>query len=105
MRRRDQKRGDRGSLGHGGLHSSVYKRFAAVAIGDPLLPDSNHGPLADEAQSKQVQAYIESGKKSGKMSLGAETIDQDNGFFVRSTVFLETQEDASDERGDIWTCG
>ncbi|KAJ5680118.1 hypothetical protein N7536_011257 [Penicillium majusculum] len=102
MRRRGQKRGDRGSLGHGGLHSSVYKRFAAVAIGDPLLPDSNHGPLADEAQFKQVQAYIESGKKSGKMSLGAETIDQDNGFFVRSTVFLETQEDAKVMKEEIF---
>ncbi|KAK4869193.1 hypothetical protein LT330_006193 [Penicillium expansum] len=77
-------------------------RFAAVAIGDPLLPDSNHGPLADEAQFRQVHAYIESGKESGKMSLGAETIDHDTGFFVRPTVFLETQEDAKVMKEEIF---
>lgn len=36
------------------------------------------------------------------MSLGAETIDQDNGFFVRSTVFLETQEDAKVMKEEIF---
>ncbi|KAJ5520857.1 Aldehyde dehydrogenase N-terminal [Penicillium fimorum] len=77
------------------------KRFAAVAIGDPLLPESNHGPQADEAQFKQAQAYIESGKKAGKMSLGAETIDQ-HGFFIRPTVFLDTQEDAQVMKEEIF---
>ncbi|KAJ5971316.1 Aldehyde dehydrogenase N-terminal [Penicillium vulpinum] len=77
------------------------KRFAAVSIGDPLLPDSNHGPLADEAQFKQVKAYIEKGKESGKMSLGEETIDH-NGFFIPPTVFLETQEDAQVMKEEIF---
>ncbi|KAJ5371834.1 Aldehyde dehydrogenase N-terminal [Penicillium concentricum] len=77
------------------------KRFADVAIGDPLLPDSNHGPQADEVQFKQVQAYIESGKKAGKMSLGAETIDQ-QGFFIRPTVFLDTKEDAKVMKEEIF---
>ncbi|KAL2819023.1 Aldehyde/histidinol dehydrogenase [Aspergillus cavernicola] len=77
------------------------KRFATVTIGDPLLPDLDHGPLADEAQFKQVQAYIESGKKSGKMSLGAETIDH-KGFFIQPMVFLDTPEDAQVTKEEIF---
>ncbi|KAJ5193295.1 hypothetical protein N7449_009437 [Penicillium cf. viridicatum] len=63
---------------------------------------TNHGPLAEEALFKQVQAYIESGKKSDKISLGTEKIDQYNGFFVRHTVFLETQEDAKVMKEEIF---
>lgn len=68
------------------------KSFAKVKSGDPLLPDTNHGPQADQIQFKQVQAYIEEGKKVGKLSMGGEFSESTNGFFVPPTVFLETPE-------------
>ncbi|KAJ5198121.1 uncharacterized protein N7498_007238 [Penicillium cinerascens] len=68
------------------------KSFAKIKSGDPLLPDTNHGPQADQIQFKQIQAYIEEGKKVGKLSMGGELSDSTNGFFVPPTVFLETPE-------------
>ncbi|QKX54961.1 uncharacterized protein TRUGW13939_02051 [Talaromyces rugulosus] len=78
------------------------KKFAAVTMGDPLFPSTTHGPQADGIQFKQVQAYIEEGKKSGKLALGTESTEQKNGFFIRPTVFLETPESARVMKEEIF---
>lgn len=78
------------------------KSFAGIKSGDPLLPDTNHGPQADEIQYKQIQAYIEEGKKAGKMIMGAEPSKHENGFFVQPTIFLETPEDSKVMKEEIF---
>jgi aldehyde dehydrogenase (NAD+) len=78
------------------------KSFAEVKIGDPLLPSTNHGPQADAIQYKQVQAYIEEGKKTGKMVLGPEPSEHESGFFVQPTIFLETPEDSKIMKEEIF---
>lgn len=79
-----------------------HKSFADVKSGDPLLPDTNHGPQADAMQFKQVQAYIEEAKTVGKMTLGAEPFGHQDGFFVRPTVFLETPENTRVMKEEIF---
>lgn len=71
------------------------KRVAQVKAGDPLSKETNHGPQADEMQYKNVMAYIEEGKQSGKLAVGGVgKLEFTNGFFVEPTVFLETPETA-----------
>lgn len=78
------------------------KSFAEIRSGDPLLPTTNHGPQADEIQYKQVQAYIDEGKKTGKMVLGSEPSEHESGFFVQPTIFLETPEDSKIMKEEIF---
>ncbi|KAJ5923160.1 hypothetical protein N7454_008405 [Penicillium verhagenii] len=78
------------------------KSFSDIRSGDPLLPETNHGPQADEVQFKQVKTYIEEGRKVGKMVLGGNENDPQEGFFVHPTVFLETPEDARVMKEEIF---
>lgn len=78
------------------------KTFTEVKSGDPLLPGTNHGPQADELQYRQIQVYIEEGKKAGKLSMGGEPSAHKNGFFVPPTVFLDTPEDARVMKEEIF---
>ncbi|KAK1759957.1 aldehyde dehydrogenase [Echria macrotheca] len=85
------------------VHSSVAdeflrlfkESFAAVRDGDPLAPETTHGPQADEVQYRNVMAYIEQGSQSGKLVLGGTgKLDGMGGYFVEPTVFVDTPEDA-----------
>ncbi|KAF7718722.1 Uncharacterized protein PECH_004296 [Penicillium ucsense] len=78
------------------------KTFSQVKSGDPLLPETNHGPQADAIQYKQVQSYIEEGKKVGKMILGSEPSEHSNGYFIQPTVFVETPEDSKVMKEEIF---
>lgn len=80
--------------------SSTFK--ANTLPGDPLLPGTNHGPQADEIQFKSINAYIEDGKKTGKMIIGDEPSEHGNGFFVQPTVFIETPENAKIMKDEIF---
>ena len=80
--------------------SSTFK--ANTLSGDPLLPGTNHGPQADAIQFKSINAYIEEGKKTGKMVIGDEPSEHSNGFFVQPTVFIETPENAKIMKDEIF---
>lgn len=81
---------------------SFKKSFADLKSGDPLLPTTQQGPQADELQYKQIHAYIEEAKKVGKLAMGGEPSQHQNGFFVPPTVFLETAEDAKPMKEEIF---
>jgi len=82
------------------VHESIASTFielfqrslTEIKIGDPLLPTTHHGPQADHLQFKQVQTYIEEGKKAGKLSMGGEISESQDGFFIPPTVFLDMPE-------------
>ncbi|KAI2786468.1 Retinal dehydrogenase 1 [Penicillium oxalicum] len=78
------------------------KSFSQIKSGDPLLPETNHGPQADAIQYKQVQSYIEEGKKVGKMVLGSEPSEHTKGYFIQPTVFVETPEDSKIMKEEIF---
>lgn len=74
-------------------------RFTKVAPGDPTDVNTNHGPQADSVQYRNVQRYIEEGKKTGEMVLGQTSLEiqeaaAKQGYFVPPTVFTKTSEDA-----------
>jgi aldehyde dehydrogenase (NAD+) len=76
--------------------------FARIKSGNPLLPETDHGPQADGIQYKQVQSYIDEGKKVGRMILGSEPSENQVGFFVQPTIFLETPEDSKIMKEEIF---
>ncbi|KAL0469321.1 Aldehyde/histidinol dehydrogenase [Neurospora intermedia] len=79
------------------------KRMATVQGGNPLDPQTQMGPQADEVQYKNILSYIEEGKKSGKLAVGGKgRLDETKGYFVEPTVFLDTPEDAKIMKEEIF---
>jgi acyl-CoA reductase-like NAD-dependent aldehyde dehydrogenase len=77
-------------------------KFGAVTIGDPTLPETNHGPQADKVQYENVMRYIEIGKKDGKLALGGQPYPEGKGYFVNPTVFTNTPEDSRIMKEEIF---
>lgn len=78
------------------------KKFQGVKAGDPTVQETNHGPQADEIQYNNVKAYIEAGKESGTLILGADPVSSVKGYFVNPTIFTETPEDAKIMKEEIF---
>ncbi|KIX92496.1 uncharacterized protein Z520_11816 [Fonsecaea multimorphosa CBS 102226] len=84
------------------------EQFAKVSAGDPLDPNTNHGPQADSAQFDTVHKYIAAGKSTGTLALGgtadvpglSESAQQ--GYFVPPTIFLHTPEEAAVMKEEIF---
>ena len=61
---------------------------AAKKMGDPSLPDTAFGPLADKKQFERVMGFLKDGKAEGiEILSGGERIG-DKGTFVQPTVLL-----------------
>ncbi|KAK3504117.1 aldehyde dehydrogenase domain-containing protein [Neurospora crassa] len=79
------------------------KRMATIRGGNPLDPQTQMGPQADEVQYKNILSYIEEGKKSSKLAVGGKgQLDERKGYFVEPTVFLDTPEDAKIMKEEIF---
>jgi acyl-CoA reductase-like NAD-dependent aldehyde dehydrogenase len=65
------------------------EKFGPVKIGDPTLPDTNHGPQADNVQYENVLKYLEIGKKDGKLIMGGNPESHENGTPEDSQMMKE----------------
>ncbi|KAH8179377.1 aldehyde dehydrogenase family protein [Sarocladium implicatum] len=78
------------------------KTYQDVKAGDPTDEQTNHGPLADEVQYNTVRSYIELGTTSGKRILGIDHDETQDGYLIRPTIFLDTDEDAKIMKEEIF---
>jgi len=77
------------------IHDTFVKRLVEVAksarIGDPMLPETNVGPITTEPQYRKVLDYINIAKEEGaKCILGGGPYDgpgAKGGQFVQPTIF------------------
>jgi (Z)-2-((N-methylformamido)methylene)-5-hydroxybutyrolactone dehydrogenase len=78
---------------YGNVVKEVATRARKIRLGDPLDPETEMGPVANEAQYEQILALIDAGKEEGaEVMAGGEPAhggDLDKGFFVSPTVFSE----------------
>jgi aldehyde dehydrogenase (NAD+) len=93
------------------MYKSVAERFISlfkknleyVCIGDPMNPNVNHRPQANEVQFKTVKHYIKMGKWDGKLILGGEELPEHKGYFVPPTIFTDTPEDAQIIKEEVFS--
>lgn len=83
------------------VQRSVYDRVVAtltertekIRLGDPLSPDTEMGPVANQAQFDRIMGLIEKGVLAGaKVTTGGETPTSEEtkkGFFIQPTVFAD----------------
>jgi aldehyde dehydrogenase (NAD+) len=67
---------------------------AALVVGDPRLPQTTHGPVANRAQFHRVQEMIEAGIAEGaRLVCGGpgRPPGLERGFYIRPTIFSSVQ--------------
>lgn len=70
------------------LVRKVADRVSTLKIGSPFDPETVMGSMATKAQFDKALAYIEIAKSEGaELVAGGEALDDENGYFVRPTVF------------------
>ncbi|WP_428982537.1 aldehyde dehydrogenase [Oricola indica] len=73
------------------VYDEVVERLVGFArtarIGDPLLEDTQVGPITTEPQRKKVLDYIDIAKSEGATCLLGGGVPEGNGWFVQPTIF------------------
>ncbi|MBI1922574.1 MAG: aldehyde dehydrogenase family protein [Geobacter sp.] len=91
---------------HDRFVSGLKERAAALRLGDGLRPETQVGPVINEAQCKKVLDYIEIGKAEGAEILtgGRRAVNAQltEGFFVEPTVFAGVKPDMRIAREEIF---
>ncbi|WP_417564487.1 aldehyde dehydrogenase family protein [Microbacterium sp.] len=84
------------------VHADVYDAFAAeftrqmsqLIVGDPLLPQTQVGPLATESGRDDIVALVEDARDKGATILTGGTIPDGPGWFYAPTVIADLPDDA-----------
>jgi betaine-aldehyde dehydrogenase len=94
------------------VHSSIYDEFIEHAtrrlnelrVGDPLLPETDMGPLAFAAHRDQVLNYVRIGEAEGARVVvgGSSAPVPKEGFYVAPTMFANVTQDMTIAREEIF---
>ncbi|MEM6276169.1 MAG: aldehyde dehydrogenase [Pseudomonadota bacterium] len=77
------------------LTEKLVERAQATQPGDPLNPASKMGAIVDEAQTRGIMQFVESGKSTAHLITGGDRVTVDGkGCFVEPTIFETTQDNA-----------
>ncbi|KAB1652840.1 aldehyde dehydrogenase family protein [Pseudoclavibacter chungangensis] len=84
------------------VHADVYDEFAAefatqmsgLVIGNPLLPETQVGPLATESGRQDLIDLVEDAREKGASILTGGTVPDLPGWFYAPTVIADLPEDA-----------
>ena len=63
-------------------------------MGDPSDPNTQFGPLADQAQFDRVMSFLASGKDSGAKVLTGGTRKGDKGCYIEPTIYVDPKTDS-----------
>ncbi|HLY42767.1 MAG TPA: L-glutamate gamma-semialdehyde dehydrogenase [Terracidiphilus sp.] len=92
------------------VEASVYQdvvdglreRVAKLTVGDPAT-NPNMGPVINKAALDSMVSYIETGKKEGRLIVGGNTVQtEDGGFFLEPTVIADIAPDAVISQEEIF---
>lgn len=83
------------------IYEDLVERLSAragqIKIGDPREPETEMGPLANEAQYRRVLEYIDSARSAGaRLVAGGGPVsapDRTGGYFISPTIFADVTND------------
>src|SRR4029077_773960 len=83
---------------------AITDTVRALRVGDPLLEDTQIGPLVSAAQRDRVLGFIEAGgRTAARITTGGSIpADQTRGFHVASTVFADVDNSSVIARQEIF---
>lgn len=70
---------------------SFVERVERICLGDPLLPDTEMGPLVSKAHLERVLGYVQSGIEEGAVLCcgGKQPDNFSKGYYILPTVFID----------------
>ena len=81
----------------------IAERVSRIRVGAGMNSDTEMGPLVSEEQLTRVCGYLDSGYAEGARSLaGGKKLDSSRGYFVQSTVLVDTRPDMKIVREEIF---
>ena len=92
------------------IYAAFMERLAAFAkalrVGDPLLPETQLGPVVSQQQLARICHYIEQGRAAGaRLLAGGERLADPvhaAGYFIAPTVFADVTDDMAIAREEIF---
>ncbi|WP_170603912.1 5-carboxymethyl-2-hydroxymuconate semialdehyde dehydrogenase [Ruegeria arenilitoris] len=84
------------------FEAKLIERVNNIRVGHPLDPETEVGPLISEEHFNKVTSYFEVAKQDGaKIAAGGEVLD-DEGYFVRPTLFTNATNQMRIAREEIF---
>ncbi len=80
----------------------LSERAARIVKGDPLLPETQFGPLINHTQFDQVMGYIEIAKKEGASLVCGGMKGEEGSLFVQPTIFADVTDHMTIAREEIF---
>lgn len=88
---------------HDKLVAKITERARQIRLGDPMMPDTEMGPVANEPQYKKVLDYIDVAKADGAtISCGGAGDPSLAGYFVQPTVLVDVTNDMRIAREEVF---
>ena len=88
------------------FEAKVVERVKRIKLGDPLIAETNFGPLVSTPHMEKVLGYIAQGQAEGaRLLTGGERVTQGElakGNFVAPTVFTDCRDDMAIAREEIF---
>ena len=89
---------------------SVYDEVLEKAVekarqltqGDPAEKGTFMGAVIDENAFRSIRKYIETGKQEGRLMLGGEVDESEDGYFIPPTIFADIDPDATIAQEEIF---
>ncbi|MCX6986090.1 MAG: aldehyde dehydrogenase family protein [Lentisphaerae bacterium] len=83
----------------------LLRKIAGLRIGDPMLPETDIGPVAGESQYRNILKYIDIAKAEGcELLCGGGPVNglSDEGYFIHPTVFNNVAPDKTIFREEVF---
>jgi 1-pyrroline-5-carboxylate dehydrogenase len=80
----------------------LKKNVEALRVGPPEDPASQMGPVINAGAVRSIQAYIDVGKKEGRLVTGGGPLDSQAGYFLRPTVIADVDPKARIAQEEIF---
>jgi aldehyde dehydrogenase (NAD+) len=88
---------------HDEVVSRIVERASSIRLGNPMLPETEMGPMASPQQYEKVLSYIDLGIHEGAdVATGGRQPANLKGFFVEPTVFVNVTNDMRLAREEIF---
>jgi aldehyde dehydrogenase (NAD+) len=89
---------------HDAIVDRIVSRAQSIRLGNPLLEDTEMGPMASRAQLDRVLKYVEVGRREGAQLAtgGAQPTIPKPGLFFEPTVFVDVRNDMTVARDEIF---
>lgn len=86
---------------HDALLERIVARTKALRVGDPADPATQVGPMTGQAQLDKTLAYVEIGRREGRLVCGGARIG-DTGFFVEPAVVADVKPGSRLEQEEVF---